>query len=171
MIDCFIVSFLGATLYYARPDALKGTLVQTIVYAKPTIFLGVPRTWEKIEETIRSKVSKMSNTKQRLFNWATKNGLIYTNARFTGQTENRFKYWLANTLVLKKIRQQLGFDQARLIYSAAAPINRKTLEFIIGLGLPICEVYGMSESTGKKKTKTKSLRKYFSNLKHRKKRT
>ncbi|MGA9838190.1 MAG: AMP-binding protein, partial [Gemmatimonadaceae bacterium] len=57
-------------------------------------------------------------------------------------------YPLASALVFKKVRQRLGFDRARVLVTSAAPIARSTLEFFLSLGLPICEVYGMSECTG-----------------------
>jgi long-subunit acyl-CoA synthetase (AMP-forming) len=46
------------------------------------------------------------------------------------------------------VRAQLGLDRARILVTSAAPISRDTLEFFLSLGLPICEVYGMSECTG-----------------------
>jgi long-subunit acyl-CoA synthetase (AMP-forming) len=55
---------------------------------------------------------------------------------------------LANALVFRKVRARLGLDRARILVTSAAPIGRSTLEFFLSLGLPICEVYGMSECTG-----------------------
>ncbi len=148
MVDCFMAVFLGSTVYFARPDALKGTLNQTMKDAKPTLFLAVPRLWEKMEEKISDKTRELSNLKQKIFRWATKQGFSYTTARFEGRTGNKLGYWIANRLVLKKIRAELGLDHARMVYSGAAPISRKTLGFVAGIGLPICETYGMSESAG-----------------------
>jgi long-chain-fatty-acid--CoA ligase ACSBG len=44
---------MGHKLYFAKPDALQGTLVQTLIWAKPTYFLAVPRIWEKMEEKLK----------------------------------------------------------------------------------------------------------------------
>jgi long-chain-fatty-acid--CoA ligase ACSBG len=55
---------------------------------------------------------------------------------------------LAKALVLGNIHKQLGLDKCKWMYSGAAPITKDTLDFFISLGLPLCEVYGMSESTG-----------------------
>ena len=41
------------TVHFARPDALKGTLGETLRAARPTVFLGVPRVWEKIHEQMK----------------------------------------------------------------------------------------------------------------------
>jgi long-subunit acyl-CoA synthetase (AMP-forming) len=57
-------------------------------------------------------------------------------------------FGLARRLVLRKIREQLGLDRARLCVSSAAPIALSTLEFFLRLDIPILEIYGMSECTG-----------------------
>lgn len=44
---------MGSKVYFARPDALAGTLVETLKWAKPTIFFGVPRIWEKFEDKLK----------------------------------------------------------------------------------------------------------------------
>ena len=43
----------GSKLYYAKPDALQGTLVETMQWAKPTLFLAVPRVWEQFEDQLK----------------------------------------------------------------------------------------------------------------------
>lgn len=47
----------GATLWFAEPTALQGTLVETLQECRPTFFLGVPRVWEKIEEKMKFMAS------------------------------------------------------------------------------------------------------------------
>lgn len=148
IIDCFALVFSGGTLFYAQPDALKGSLFTTVAEIKPTVFFGVPRVWEKAHEKIEQVVSSQSKLKKSIFNWATKTGYDYIQAKFRGRTEKNIKYWFAKKLVLQKIHKNLGFDQCRLFYSGAAPINKRTIEFFLGLGIPLCEVFGMSECTG-----------------------
>lgn len=55
---------------------------------------------------------------------------------------------MANALLFKKVRAQLGLDRARVLVSSAAPISIDTLEFFLSLGIGICELYGMSEGCG-----------------------
>lgn len=55
---------------------------------------------------------------------------------------------LANLLVFRKLREQMGLDQCRMCYTAAAPIMKNTLDFFLSLNVPVLEVFGMSESTG-----------------------
>jgi long-subunit acyl-CoA synthetase (AMP-forming) len=56
-------------------------------------------------------------------------------------------YPLADKLVFSKVRANLGLDRARNLFTGAAPISKRTLEFFLSLGLPISEIYGMSETT------------------------
>jgi long-chain-fatty-acid--CoA ligase ACSBG len=56
-LDVIASLILGSTTYYAKPDALQGSLLQTLMWAKPTIFLAVPRIWEKLEEKLRETTS------------------------------------------------------------------------------------------------------------------
>ena len=79
--------------------------------------------------------------------WARKKGLAGGYARQQHQPMPLF-YGLADKLVFAKARQQLGFDRCRNLLSSAAPISLDTLEFFLSLGLPICEIYGMSECSG-----------------------
>ncbi len=138
----------GVTVFFARPDAMKGSLSKTLLDVRPTCFFSVPRVFEKIEESVRKAMSGMSKTKKKLCQWALKIGFEYTNAKFKNQSKSVLQYWLANRLVLSKMRKQIGLDQTRILYSAAAPINEQTLKLITSMGLPLGEVYGMSESTG-----------------------
>jgi long-chain-fatty-acid--CoA ligase ACSBG len=52
-VDIMAHVYGGHELYFAKPDALAGTLVQTLTWARPTIFFAVPRIWEKFEEKLK----------------------------------------------------------------------------------------------------------------------
>lgn len=55
---------------------------------------------------------------------------------------------IANKLVFSKLRERLGFTHTRTICTAAAPIMKETLDFFLSLGIPILEIFGMTETTG-----------------------
>lgn len=60
----------SATLFFARPDALQGSLVETLKEAKPTFFFAVPRVWEKFEEKLREFGDKNSGIMKILADWS-----------------------------------------------------------------------------------------------------
>ena len=67
-----------ACIYFARPDALQGSLVETLRKVRPTQFLAVPRVWEKFEERIRAAASKKGSIATSIGNWAKKIGTLAT---------------------------------------------------------------------------------------------
>lgn len=69
------------------------------------------------------------------------------NSKFKGNEYDDFEFKLAKALILNKIHRELGLDKCRNLYSGAAPISKKTLDFFISIGIPLCEVYGMSEAS------------------------
>jgi long-subunit acyl-CoA synthetase (AMP-forming) len=134
----------GACVWFAESmEALGDTLREV----RPHYFLAVPRVWEKIQEKIMAAGAKNPPLKKKIAAWARKQGLVggYAEQQHQGKP---FAYKIANALVFKKVRKQLGLDRARIAVTSAAPISRDTLEFFLSLGVPICEVYGMSECTG-----------------------
>ena len=62
--------FHGCELYFARPDALQGTLVETLKYARPTFFFAVPRVWEKFEEKLKEAAAVAPAFATKLSTWA-----------------------------------------------------------------------------------------------------
>jgi long-subunit acyl-CoA synthetase (AMP-forming) len=114
---------------------------------RPTLFLGVPRVWEKIQSKIVAVASKNTGLKKKIGAWARAQGLAGGYADQKGEGKPLL-YGLADKLVFSKVRDNLGLDQCRICVTSAAPISKSTLEFFLSLGIPIMEVYGMSECTG-----------------------
>jgi long-subunit acyl-CoA synthetase (AMP-forming) len=57
---------------------------------------------------------------------------------------------IADRLILSKVREAIGLDKAEICFSSAAPISRSTLDFFISLNVPLVEILGMTESTGRR---------------------
>lgn len=148
MIDIFAAMILGIPLYYARPDALKGSLVHTLQEAKPTIFVTVPRVFEKMVEAISSQLANASWIMRAVANFARKRGTIYCNNLQVGTKKQRLTFFSLADRILSKIRTRLGLNEARLLFSAAAPIDLGTVQFLASFGIPVFEIFGMSESSG-----------------------
>jgi long-chain-fatty-acid--CoA ligase ACSBG len=148
MLDVYSATFLGSTVYFANPDVFKGTLTKTLIHAKPTIFLAVPRVWEKLQEKITENVAGLSKMKAQLFNWASKSKFDHIQAKLANKGYKTLQSYIADKLVLNKIRCLLGLHETRLLLSGAAPLSKKTLDFFIGLGMQITDMFGMSETGG-----------------------
>jgi len=137
------VAFGGCT-WFAESMELVGDNLREV---RPDFFLAVPRVWEKIQERMEAAGAQSPALRRKLIAWARGVGLRAGYAEQQG-TRPPLLHALANALVFSKVRQRLGLDRARVLVTSAAPIARSTLEFFLSLGLPICEVYGMSECTG-----------------------
>lgn len=147
MLDILMPLRFGTAVYFAQPDALKGTLVDTLKEVRPTGLLAVPRVWEKIMEKLQAVGAQTTGIKRKIAIWAKEKGKKGMEAQMNGGSLP-WGWSLANMLLFKKIKVNLGLDRCRLVGSAAAPIMRETLEYFACLNIRIDECYGMSESTG-----------------------
>ncbi|XP_077633977.1 long-chain-fatty-acid--CoA ligase ACSBG2-like isoform X2 [Crocuta crocuta] len=150
MMDVWIPMKIGAYTYFAQPDALKGTLINTLQEVKPTAFLGVPRIWEKMQETIKETGAKFSSLRKKVFSWGRVIGLKINTKRMLGHRTNEtpMSYRMAMALVFSKVKSALGLDRCHSFISGAAPLNKETSEFFLSLDIPIGDMYGLSESSG-----------------------
>ena len=134
----------GAETAFAESlDALP----QNLREVRPAFFFGVPRVWEKMQAAMQAAGAQSSPLRRRLVAWARRQGLAGGYAEQRG-TRPPLLHGLARHLVFDKVRARLGLDRARLCAVSAAPIGVPTLEFFLSLGIPVLEVYGMSECTG-----------------------
>ncbi len=117
----------GAAVWFCPDLDQLGNLLRA---ARPTIFFGVPRVWEKLQGRLEEGVAQSPKLRQRLFGWARRSG-----------------GFLAEKIVLAKVRAKLGLDRARLCVTGAAAMPLSTLQFFDSLGLPILDMWGMSETT------------------------
>ncbi|XP_035514167.1 long-chain-fatty-acid--CoA ligase ACSBG2-like [Morone saxatilis] len=84
MFDMWMSISVAMTTYFAEPDALKGSLVNTLKEARPTCFLGVPRVWEKMQEKMKAVGAKASPMRKRLADWVKSIGLQYNYSVMNG---------------------------------------------------------------------------------------
>jgi len=123
----------------------------TLKDAKPTIFFGVPRVWEKMQEKILQGLGAKSFIERTVFAVATKAGYQRCMTKQYGKryTESpSLGYRIADRLVLHKLKTALGLAATHTFFTGAAPISMETLRFFASLDMPLFEVYGLSESTG-----------------------
>ncbi len=127
------------------PRAIAGALPDV----RPTIWGAVPRVWEKLKAAIEfTAANEPDETKRMGLQWGLGVAAKKAEALVAGQpvADDVAAEWAqADELVLSKLREKLGLEQVRHAVSGAAPIPKETLAFFVGLGIPIAEVWGMSE--------------------------
>ncbi|XP_061078000.1 long-chain-fatty-acid--CoA ligase ACSBG1 isoform X1 [Conger conger] len=138
----------GELVYFAQPDALKGSLVHTLREVSPSSHMGVPRVWEKMMEKIKEGIAQSGFLKKKLATWAMSVSLEANQILANKNEDKPLLLLLADGLVLQKLRAELGFSRCLKFFSGAAPIASETVEFFLGLNIMLYEAYGMSESTG-----------------------
>jgi long-chain acyl-CoA synthetase len=118
---------------------------------RPAIWSAVSPVWEKVKTAIQSAVATEPDTaRRRELQWALSVAAKRAAALVCGVEvpEDVAAQWAtADKSVLSKLRAELGLDRLRWAVSGDAPIPTETLGFFAALGIPITEVWGMSELT------------------------
>ncbi len=138
----------GSAVYYA--ESLE-QVADNLREVRPTVFFGVPRVWEKMQAGITGKLAEARGARKALAAWAMTVGREVSARRMRGQPlppALAAQHRVADRLVLSKVKQAIGLDQARECASGAAPIAKEVLELFASLDLVVHEVYGQSEDTG-----------------------
>src|SRR5215212_8654029 len=119
---------------------------------KPTWFFSVPRIFEKVKAAIEAGVAaEQDEQKKQATQWAIGVGLKKVRAEQSGEEvpdELAQEYAKADEMVLSKIRARLGRDELEALNVGAAPTPREVIEWYHALGLPLAELWGMSETCG-----------------------
>ncbi len=118
---------------------------------QPTIFFAVPRIWERIHAGVLIRLQDATFLKRMV----AAVGLRLANYIGTKRVENsgdftfgaRVAFWIGNPIFFRSLRERVGLRHCRYASSGAAPIAPEVLEFFMGLGIPVYELYGMTENT------------------------
>ncbi|XP_075391392.1 long-chain-fatty-acid--CoA ligase ACSBG1 isoform X2 [Tenrec ecaudatus] len=137
----------GAQVCFAEPDALKGSLINTLREVEPTSHMGVPRVWEKIMERIQEVIAQSGFIRRKMLLWAM-SVTLEQNLSCPDSDLKPFTTRLADYLVLGKIRQALGFARCQKSFYGAAPMTTETQHFFLGLNIRMYAGYGLSETSG-----------------------
>jgi long-chain acyl-CoA synthetase len=140
----------GIAVWFAE-DLTK--VRDVMVVARPTIFLGVPRVWEKFRNALEERLEETKGVKRKIvdFSRATlreAGSIILEHGEQGLPLSLKAKYRIADRLFARKLKLALGLDRLRLAVTGAAPISRDVLDFFLSIGIIVHEVYGQSEDTG-----------------------
>mmetsp|Transcript_10573 Transcript_10573/g.17252 ORF Transcript_10573/g.17252 Transcript_10573/m.17252 type:complete len:737 (+) Transcript_10573:1790-4000(+) len=149
-VSALCTTWSGVEVTFARPYDLKaGSLGDRLRMTRPTMFLGVPRVWEKVQEKLVAIGSKTKGVKKKVVRWAKNKGLAYAENQQIGKDGRvPFLYGKAKKKVLNAIAEKLGLDKCVFGCSGAAPMKRETIKFFGALGIQINDLYGESECAG-----------------------
>ncbi len=119
---------------------------------RPSWFFSVPRIFEKLKAAIEAGIAHEEDAeKKKATQWAIDVGLRKVRAEQAGEEvpeELAQEHAKADEMVLSKIRGRLGLDSLEALNVGAAPCPAEVIEFFHALGLPLAELWGMSETCG-----------------------
>ncbi|CAK7292685.1 Long-chain-fatty-acid--CoA ligase ACSBG2 [Vulpes lagopus] len=148
LFDMWISIFVAGALYFAQPDALRGSLVDTLQEVKPTTFHGVPWVWDRLLDSLKTNQLASSPFRRRIDKWAMWLGLRTNKRRILGQLHPPLCFSLAKKLTFNQARKSLGLHHCRQFFNLGLGLPRATMDYFLSLNMPIFELYGLSESTG-----------------------
>ncbi|MFO7700112.1 MAG: AMP-binding protein, partial [Acidimicrobiia bacterium] len=127
------------------------TVQMNLREVQPTIFFAVPRIWERIHAGVLIRLQDATRLKRLTSAFGLKLA-AYIGAK---RVENdgdftlgaKLAYWVGSPIFFRSLRTRIGLRHCRYASSGAAPIAPEVLEFFMGLGIPVYELYGMTENT------------------------
>jgi long-chain acyl-CoA synthetase len=127
------------------------TIPENVREIAPTVFVAVPRVWEKFYSGVSIALKESNAFERWAYNLAIGIGLEKVRryeARQPISGALNFAHWLARVLVLNNVRTLIGIHRSRMLITGAAPISPDLVRWYMALGVPMLEVWGMTETGG-----------------------
>ena len=137
----FALLYNGVTLAYCP---FVDQLSQTLLEIRPTMFVSVPRVYEKIHAQADLKAKDFP--KKQIFHWALSVGRAHEKEVLAGKTPRSLSWKLADKLVYSKIRAGMG-GRGQVFISGGAPLGRELAQWFVHVGIRIHEGYGLTETS------------------------
>jgi long-chain acyl-CoA synthetase len=131
----------GVTLAYCP---FIEDLPRTLLEVCPTIFVAVPRVYEKIYSQVVQKSTGFP--KSSVYRWAVSVGRAHSPEVLSGKTPTALSWKLANKLVYSQVRARMG-GRVGIFVSGGAPLGRELAEWYASIGIRIHEGYGLTETS------------------------
>lgn len=146
MLTTFVPIYLGSQVNFG--ESVR-TVQEDLREVAPTVFLGVPRIWEKLYSSIYVKLRETG----KLRRWLVEQALALCEPFCELDRDQRspvqaLTYRLCYWLVLRALLNYVGLRRAQIAMTGAAPISPAIVRFFRTVGVPLVEVYGLTESTG-----------------------
>lgn len=127
------------------------TVPENVREISPTVFTAVPRVWEKFYSGVMIALKEASAVQQAAYAWSIGVGEQIAAKVMAGEAVGgalRLKFRLARALALDNVRKLIGIHRARFLVTGAAPISPELVKWYLSLGVPMLEVWGMTETCG-----------------------
>ncbi|KAJ1654999.1 medium-chain fatty acid-CoA ligase faa2 [Dispira simplex] len=132
-----VISY-GARVGFYQGNTLK--IMEDLAVLKPTIFVSVPRLFNRVYDKVWSTINTKGGIAAMLFRQA-------VNTKIRNLAKGSTTHWLWDRLVFKKLQQSLG-GNVRFMVSGSAPLSKEVMNFIrVAFGVPVYEGYGQTETT------------------------
>jgi long-chain acyl-CoA synthetase len=140
-LDYVMYGYGAQVAYCSQFDKLP----QAMREVRPTVFVGVPRVYEKIRQAVEQK-SSVSPVKKKILAWALNVGAGKRAMVYAGQRPSSLSWKLASKLVYAKVREAFG-GRVRYFVSGGAPLGIDTAKWFADAGIPVWEGYGLTETS------------------------
>ena len=142
---CYLTMMAGARVAYARSIALLG---EDLVAVRPTIMISVPRIYERVYGSIKTRLAEGPAFRKKLFEFAVAVGWArFEHQQGRGPWKPSFLLWpILDRLVAGKVMARLG-GRLRAAVSGGAALAPDIARLFVGLGLPILQGYGLTETS------------------------
>ncbi|NML84936.1 long-chain fatty acid--CoA ligase [Polaromonas sp.] len=140
--------YTGARLNFVENPE---TIPENVREIAPTVFTAVPRVWEKFYSGVMIALKESTWLQQAAYAWSIGVGTRIADRVIAGQpvsTTLKIKFTLARWLALNNARKLIGIHRARFCVTGAAPISPELVRWYMALGVPMLEVWGMTETCG-----------------------
>jgi long-chain acyl-CoA synthetase len=140
--------YTGAVLNFVENPE---TVPENVREIAPTVFTAVPRVWEKFYSGVMITLKEASPLQQATYAWSIGVGTQIATKVMAGESVDsflKFKFGIARWLALNNVRKLIGIHRARYLVTGAAPISPELIKWYLALGVPMLEVWGMTESCG-----------------------
>jgi long-chain acyl-CoA synthetase len=154
---CHIAERLGGEYFALYSGAILNfvenpeTVPENVREISPTVFTAVPRVWEKFYSGVMIGLKEAGPLQQAAYAWGIGVGTQIAKKVLAGRPVDaflKFKFMLARWIALNNVRKMIGIHRSRFLVTGAAPISPELVKWYLALGVPMLEVWGMTESCG-----------------------
>ena len=144
----YFALYTGAKLNFVENPE---TIPENVREIAPTVFTAVPRVWEKFYSGVMISLKEAGAVQQAAYGWGIGVGTAIADKVLAGQAVSgwlKFQFQIAQWLALNNVRKLIGIHRARFLVTGAAPISPDLVRWYLALGVPMLEVWGMTETCG-----------------------